>query len=30
MNGYISYESIRGKTMYADHKLTEFKERVSM
>lgn len=30
MNGYISYSSIRGKTMYADHKLAEFKERVSM
>lgn len=30
MNGYISYSKIRGGTMYADHKLTEFKERVSM
>lgn len=30
MNGYLSYESIRGKTMYSDHKLTEFKERISM
>ena len=30
MNGYLSYASIRGKTMYADHKLTEFKERISM
>lgn len=30
MNGYLSYSSIRGKTMYADHKLQEFKERVSM
>lgn len=30
MNGYLSYSSIRGKTMYADHKLAEFKERVSM
>ena len=30
MNGYLSYASIRGKTMYADHKLQEFKERVSM
>lgn len=30
MNGYLSYASIRGKTMYSDHKLTEFKERVSM
>lgn len=30
MNGYLSYSRIRGKTMYADHKLTEFKERKSM
>lgn len=30
MNGYLSYSSVRGKTMYADHKLQEFKERVSM
>lgn len=30
MNGYLSYASVRGKTMYADHKLQEFKERVSM
>lgn len=30
MNGYLSYASIRGKTMYADHKLEEFKERISM
>lgn len=30
MNGYISYASIRGKTMYSDTKLQEFKERVSM
>ena len=30
MNGYLSYASIRGKTMYSDHKLTEFKERISM
>lgn len=30
MNGYISYASVRGKTMYSDTKLQEFKERVSM
>lgn len=30
MNGYLSYSSIRGKTMYSDTKLQEFKERVSM
>lgn len=30
MNGYLSFEKIRGRTMYADHKLTEFKERKSM
>ena len=30
MSGYLSYESIRGKTMYADHKLAEFRDRVSM
>lgn len=30
MNGYISYASIRGKTMYSDTKLQEFKERISM
>lgn len=30
MSGYLSYESVRGKTMYADHKLTEFKDRISM
>ena len=30
MNGYLSYASIRGKTMYSDTKLQEFKERVSM
>lgn len=30
MNGYLSYENIRGKTMYSDAKLAEFKERVSM
>lgn len=30
MNGYLSYSKVRGRTMYADHKLAEFKERVSM
>lgn len=30
MNGYLSYASIRGKTMYSDTKLTEFKDRKSM
>ena len=30
MNGYLSYSSIRGKTMYSDTKLTEFKDRKSM
>ena len=30
MNGYLSYESIRGKTMYSDTKLKEFKDRISM
>ena len=30
MNGYLSYSKIRGRTMYADHKLTEFNERKSM
>lgn len=30
MNGYLGYSRVRGKTMYADHKLTEFKERKSM
>jgi ribonucleoside-triphosphate reductase len=30
MNGYISYSRIRGRTMYADHKLAEFKDRKSM
>ena len=30
MNGYIGYSSIRGRTMYSDSKMTEFKERVSM
>lgn len=30
MNGYLSYASVRGKTMYSDTKLQEFKDRVSM
>ena len=30
MNGYLSYASVRGKTMYSDTKLQEFKERMSM
>ena len=30
MNGYLSYSRINGRTMYADHKLEEFKDRVSM
>lgn len=30
MNGYLSYSSVRGKTMYSDTKLSEFKDRVSM
>lgn len=30
MSGYLSYESIRGKTMYSDTKLKEFKDRISM
>lgn len=30
MNGYLGYSKINGKTMYADHKLAEFKDRVSM
>lgn len=30
MNGYLSYSSIRGKTMYSDAKLAEFKDRKSM
>lgn len=30
MNGYIGLASIRGRTMYSDHKLQEFKDRVSM
>ena len=30
MNGYLGLAHIRGRSMYADHKLQEFKERVSM
>lgn len=30
MNGYLGYTNVKGKTMYADHKLAEFKDRVSM
>ena len=30
MNGYLGLASIRGRTMYSDAKMTEFKERVSM
>ena len=30
MNGYLGYSKVRGKTAYADHKLKEFEERVSM
>lgn len=30
MNGYLGYSKVNGKTMYADHKLKEFEERVSM
>ena len=30
MNGYLSYASIRGNTMYSDTKLAEFKDRKSM
>lgn len=30
MNGYLGYSRVRGRTMYADHKLAEFKERKSM
>lgn len=30
MNGYLSYSRINGRTMYADHKLAEFKDRISM
>lgn len=30
MNGYLGYSRVNGRTMYADHKLAEFKDRVSM
>jgi len=30
MNGYLGYSRVRGRSMYADHKLAEFKDRVSM
>ena len=30
MNGYLSYENVRGKTMFSDAKICEFKERISM
>lgn len=30
MNGYLGYSKVNGRTMYADHKLEEFKDRVSM
>lgn len=30
MNGYLGYSKVKGRTMYADHKLEEFKDRVSM
>lgn len=30
MNGYLGYSRVKGRTMYADHKLAEFKDRVSM
>lgn len=30
MNGYLGFSKIRGRSMYSDHKLTEFKERKSM
>lgn len=30
MNGYLSYSKVRGRSMYSDHKLCEFAERVSM
>ena len=30
MNGYLGLASIRGRTMYSDSKMAEFKERVSM
>ena len=30
MNGYLGYSKVKGRTMYADHKLVEFKDRKSM
>jgi ribonucleoside-triphosphate reductase len=30
MNGYLGYSRVNGRTMYADHKLAEFEDRVSM
>lgn len=30
MNGYLGYSRVNGRTMYADHKLEEFKDRKSM
>ena len=30
MNGYLGYSRVNGRTMYADHKLKEFKDRISM
>ena len=30
MNGYLGYSRVKGRTMYADHKLAEFAERKSM
>jgi ribonucleoside-triphosphate reductase len=30
MNGYLGYSRVNGRTMYADHKLVEFQDRVSM
>jgi len=30
MNGYLGFSKVRGRTMYSDHKLKEFEERVSM
>lgn len=30
MNGYLGYSRVNGRSMYADHKLAEFKDRKSM
>ena len=30
MNGYLGYSKVKGRTMYADHKLAEFADRKSM